>query len=91
MDLFEYSALQTHPEEEGEEDDNDRSKLDAAIRTVSEVTAEVKGLIVSHFGRDSGRPKVPLEISRLIRDMSLANPPWGAPRAATGETFEGRG
>jgi transposase InsO family protein len=28
----------------------------------------------------SGRPKVPLEIRRLIREMSLANPLWGAPR-----------
>src|SRR5438128_334644 len=28
----------------------------------------------------AGRPKVPLEIRRLIRDMSLANPLWGAPR-----------
>src|SRR3984893_14262141 len=28
----------------------------------------------------SGRPKVPLEIRQLIRDMSLANPLWGAPR-----------
>jgi hypothetical protein len=27
-----------------------------------------------------GRPKVPLEIRQLIRDMSLANPRWGAPR-----------
>ena len=27
-----------------------------------------------------GRPKVALEIRRLIRDMSLANPLWGAPR-----------
>jgi transposase InsO family protein len=27
-----------------------------------------------------GRPKVPLEIRRLIRNMSLANPLWGAPR-----------
>ena len=27
-----------------------------------------------------GRPKVPFEIRRLIRDMSLANPLWGAPR-----------
>ena len=26
-----------------------------------------------------GRPKVPLEIRQLIRDMSLANPLWGAP------------
>src|SRR5215208_7649004 len=25
-----------------------------------------------------GRPKVPLEIRRLIREMSLANPLWGA-------------
>jgi transposase InsO family protein len=28
----------------------------------------------------SGRPKVPLVIRQLIRDMSLANPLWGAPR-----------
>jgi transposase InsO family protein len=27
-----------------------------------------------------GRPTVPLEIRRLIRDMSAANPLWGAPR-----------
>src|SRR5262249_10183361 len=27
-----------------------------------------------------GRPKVPLEIRQLIRNMSLANPFWGAPR-----------
>ena len=27
-----------------------------------------------------GRPKVPLEIRQLIREMSLANPLWGAPR-----------
>jgi transposase InsO family protein len=27
-----------------------------------------------------GRPKVPLEIRQLIRDMSRANPLWGAPR-----------
>jgi hypothetical protein len=27
-----------------------------------------------------GRPRVPLEIRRLIREMSLANPLWGAPR-----------
>ena len=27
-----------------------------------------------------GRPKVPVEIWRLIRDMSLANRLWGAPR-----------
>jgi hypothetical protein len=30
--------------------------------------------------RCGGRPKVPLEIRKLIRDMSLANPLWGAPR-----------
>ena len=34
----------------------------------------------SRFG---GRPKVPLEIRRLIWDMSLANPLWGAPRQLT--------
>ena len=28
----------------------------------------------------SGRPRVPLEIRRLISEMSLANPLWGAPR-----------
>jgi hypothetical protein len=27
-----------------------------------------------------GRPKTPLEIRRLIRDMSIANPLWGTPR-----------
>jgi hypothetical protein len=27
-----------------------------------------------------GRPKVALEVRQLIRAMSLANPPWGAPR-----------
>ncbi|SRR5258708_26782307 len=27
-----------------------------------------------------GRPTVPLEIHRLIREMSIANPLWGAPR-----------
>jgi transposase InsO family protein len=31
-------------------------------------------------GSRGGRPKVPLEIRQLIRDMSLANPLWGAPR-----------
>ena len=30
--------------------------------------------------RRGGRPGVPLEIRRLIQDMSLANPLWGAPR-----------
>ena len=30
--------------------------------------------------RCGGRPKVALEIRQLIRDMSLANPLWGAPR-----------
>src|SRR6266480_2301735 len=28
----------------------------------------------------SGRPNTPLEIRQLIRDMSIANPLWGAPR-----------
>jgi transposase InsO family protein len=28
----------------------------------------------------SGRPPVPVEIRRLIREMSIANPLWGAPR-----------
>jgi hypothetical protein len=31
-------------------------------------------------GRRKGRPQTPLEIRRLIRDVSLANPLWGAPR-----------
>ena len=30
--------------------------------------------------RRCGRPTAPLEIRRLIREMSLANPLWGAPR-----------
>ena len=30
--------------------------------------------------RRGGRPSVPLQIRRLIRGMSLANPLWGAPR-----------
>src|ERR1700681_1584644 len=30
--------------------------------------------------RRGGRPSVPLEIRRLIRDLSLANPLWGPPR-----------
>ena len=30
--------------------------------------------------RRGGRPTVPLEIRQLIREMSLANPLWGAPR-----------
>ena len=30
--------------------------------------------------RRCGRPTVPLEIRRLIREMSLANPLWGAPQ-----------
>jgi len=30
--------------------------------------------------RGGGRPKVALEIRKLIREMSLANPLWGAPR-----------
>jgi hypothetical protein len=30
--------------------------------------------------RCGGRPTVPLEVRKLIRDMSIANPPWGAPR-----------
>jgi len=31
-------------------------------------------------GPRGGRPQAPLEIRRLIRDVSLANPLWGAPR-----------
>ncbi len=30
--------------------------------------------------RRGGRPRVPVEIRQLIRDMSLASPLWGAPR-----------
>jgi hypothetical protein len=30
--------------------------------------------------RRGGRPKTPLEIRQLIRDISIANPLWGAPR-----------
>jgi hypothetical protein len=31
-------------------------------------------------GTRGGRPQTPFEIRRLIRDVSLANPLWGAPR-----------
>jgi hypothetical protein len=31
-------------------------------------------------GPRGGRPHIPLELRRLIRDISLANPLWGAPR-----------
>jgi len=30
--------------------------------------------------RDDGRPSIPPEVRKLIRQMSLANPRWGAPR-----------
>ena len=30
--------------------------------------------------RRGGRPKVPLDVRQLIRDVSIANPLWGAPR-----------
>src|SRR5882762_10439805 len=30
--------------------------------------------------RRGGKPRVPLEIRKLIRNMNLANPLWGAPR-----------
>jgi hypothetical protein len=30
--------------------------------------------------RRAGRPQVPIEVRRLIREMSIANPLWGAPR-----------
>ena len=32
------------------------------------------------FCRRAGKPSIPPEIRRLIREMSLANPLWGAPR-----------
>jgi hypothetical protein len=38
-------------------------------------------------GPRGGRPQTPLEIRRLIRDVSLANPLWGAPRIH-GELFK---
>jgi hypothetical protein len=31
-------------------------------------------------GVRAGRPKTPLEIRQLIRNVSIANPLWGAPR-----------
>src|SRR4051812_5663457 len=30
--------------------------------------------------KGAGRPQVPVEVRQLIRDMSLTNPLWGAPR-----------
>ena len=42
------------------------------------------GLPAGAGGRARGRrPKVPLEIRRLIREMSLANRLWGAPGGTT--------
>jgi hypothetical protein len=38
------------------------------------------------LARRCGRPTVPLEIRRLIREMSLANPLRGAPRNEIGQT-----
>jgi transposase InsO family protein len=37
--------------------------------------------------RRGGRPRVPLDVRKLIRDVSLANPLWGAPRIH-GELFK---
>ena len=37
-------------------------------------------ILALDFSRRGGRPSVPLEIRWLIREMSLANPFWGAPR-----------
>ena len=37
------------------------------------------GLLAQEI-RTEGRPQIPLEIRRLIRDVGLANPLWGAPR-----------
>jgi hypothetical protein len=44
------------------------------------VRARVPRWATSLVSSRSGRPRVPLEIRRLIREMSLANPLWGAPR-----------
>ncbi len=30
--------------------------------------------------RRGGRPRIPADVRRLIQDMSMANPLWGAPR-----------
>src|SRR5713101_3953339 len=40
----------------------------------------VQSLLALESRTRGGRPKVPPEIRQLIRDMSLANPLWGAPR-----------
>jgi hypothetical protein len=37
-------------------------------------------LILAKSRSRVGRPKVPIEIRQLIRNISLANPLWGAPR-----------
>ena len=37
-------------------------------------------LLALEVASRGGRPRVPREIRRLIREMSLANPLWGAPR-----------
>ena len=38
------------------------------------------GLLAQEIRAARGRPQTPREIRRLIRDVSLANPLWGAPR-----------
>ena len=40
----------------------------------------VQNLLALEIKTRRGRPRVPLEIRQLIREMSLANPLWGAPR-----------
>src|SRR5215831_974198 len=43
-------------------------------------SGRVSVVLAMEVALSSSRPKVPLEIRQLIRDMSLANPIWGAPR-----------
>ena len=40
----------------------------------------ISQLLALEVSTTTGRPKVPLEVRQLIREMSLANPLWGAPR-----------
>jgi hypothetical protein len=55
-------------------------RADALCKTSLPYCARDQGL--------GGRPKTPLEIRQVIREMGIANPLWGAPRIAAAPTVE---
>ena len=62
--------------------DGEERPLDDETRRTFEATLDAlgaQGFRALGIAR-KGRPQTPLEIRRLIRDVSLANPLWGAPR-----------